>query len=126
MTPAIIPFAQDVVLIGGGHTHALLLRAWGMKPVAGARLTLINPAPSAPYTGMLPGHIAGHYDRDALEIDLVKLARHAGARLIFGMVEAIDRADRKVIVEGRPPISYDIASLDIGITSSKPPMFCAP
>ena len=120
MTPAIIPFAQDVVLIGGGHTHALLLRAWGMKPVAGARLTLINPAPSAPYTGMLPGHIAGHYDRDALEIDLVKLARHAGARLIFGMVEAIDRADRKVIVEGRPPISYDIASLDIGITSSMP------
>ncbi len=120
MTPASILLAQDVVLIGGGHAHALLLRAWGMKPVAGARLTLINPAPSAPYTGMLPGHIAGHYDRDALEIDLVKLARHAGARLIFGMVEAIDRADRKVIVMGRPPIPYDIASLDIGITSSMP------
>ena len=62
------PLVKDVVLVGGGHSHALLLRAWGGNPVAGARLTVINPAPSAPYTGMLPGHVAGHYDRDALEI----------------------------------------------------------
>ena len=53
-----IPLTQDVVLIGGGHTHALVLRKWGMRPLPGVRLTLINPGPMAPYTGMLPGHIA--------------------------------------------------------------------
>ena len=79
-----IPLTRDLVLIGGGHAHALAARMWGMKPVPGVRLTLINPGPTAPYSGMLPGHIAGHYTRDDLDIDLVKLARFAGARLILG------------------------------------------
>ncbi len=115
-----VPYAKEVVLIGGGHAHALLLRRWGMKPVPGARLTLINPAPTAPYTGMLPGFVAGHYDREALEIDLVKLARFADARLILGMVEAIDPDTRRLSLAGRPPIPFDLASIDIGITSEMP------
>jgi selenide, water dikinase len=115
-----LPLTRDVVLIGGGHTHALLLRRWGMSPLPGARLTLISPAPSAPYTGMLPGHIAGHYSRDALEIDLVRLTRHAGARLILARAEQIDRAGRRVHVSGRPPVAYDLVSVDIGVTSALP------
>ena len=117
---ATLPLTQDVVLIGGGHTHALLLRAWGMNPLPGARLTLINPDPAAPYSGMLPGHVAGHYPRDALMIDLVRLARFAGARLILGRATGIDRTRRHVLVPGRAPIRYDIASLDIGVTSEMP------
>ncbi len=119
-TDAALPLTRDLVLVGGGHAHALLLRAWGMQPLAGARLTLISPEPTAPYTGMLPGHIAGHYPRDALEIDLVRLARHAGARLILGRAEGIDRQARRIHVPGRPPVAYDVASLDIGITASMP------
>ncbi len=119
MTPD-LPLTRDIVLIGGGHAHALLLRAWGMDPLPGARLTLINPTATAPYTGMLPGHVAGHYSRDALEIDLVRLARFAGARMIFGHVTEIDRAAKTLEVPGRPPVAYDYASLDIGITSNMP------
>ncbi len=115
-----VPLTRDVVLIGGGHAHALVLRRWGMRPLPGARLTVINPDPSAPYTGMLPGHVAGHYSRDALEIDLVRLARFAGARVILGRAEGIDRATRRVRVTGRGDIAYDIASIDIGITSDLP------
>ena len=70
-----LPFTRDLVLIGGGHTHALVLRKWGMDPLPGARLTVINPGPTAPYSGMLPGFVAGHYTRDELDIDLVRLAR---------------------------------------------------
>ena len=114
------PLVSDVVLIGGGHAHALLLRQWGMKPVPGVQLTLINPAATAPYTGMLPGYVAGHYDRDALEIDLVRLARFAGARIVFGTVTGIDRSEKRLSVLGHPDIVYDIASLDIGITSDMP------
>ncbi|MGC9368410.1 MAG: selenide, water dikinase SelD [Paracoccaceae bacterium] len=114
------PLTRDLVLIGGGHTHALVARMWGMKPVPGVRLTLINPGPTAPYSGMLPGMIAGHYTRPDLEIDLVKLARFAGARLVLGRAVGIDRAARLVQVEGRAPIFYDIASVDIGITTELP------
>lgn len=114
------PMTDDVVLIGGGHTHALVLRMWGMKPMAGARLTLINPGPTAPYSGMLPGHIAGHYARAELDINLVKLARFAGARLIIGAAEGIDLDARTVQVPGRPPIAFDLCSVDIGVTARMP------
>lgn len=115
-----IPLTRDLVFVGGGHCHALVLKMWAMKPLPGVRLTLINPDPSAAYSGMLPGHVAGHYPRAALQIDLVRLARHAGARLILGRAVAIDRAARRVIVPGRAAIAYDIASIDIGITSAMP------
>ena len=111
------PLVKELVLLGGGHTHALVVRRWGMRPVPGVRLTLINPGPTAPYTGMLPGHVAGHYAREALDIDLVRLARFAGARLILGAADAIDPVARRVRVPGRAPIAYDLLSVDIGITS---------
>ena len=63
-----IPFTRDLVLVGGGHAHALVLKFWGMKPLPGVRLTVINPEPMAPYTGMLPGYIAGHSVRDLKEV----------------------------------------------------------
>ena len=115
-----LPLTRDLVLIGGGHTHALVLRKWGMLPLPGARLTVINPTPTAAYSGMLPGFIAGHYSRDELDIDLVKLARFAGARVILGAATGIDTSARQVQVPGRPPIAYDVASIDVGITCEMP------
>ncbi|QFU08119.1 Selenide, water dikinase [Rhodobacteraceae bacterium THAF1] len=120
----ILPQTRDIVLIGGGHAHALVLRRWGMSPLAGARLTVVNPGPTAPYTGMLPGFVAGHYDRDTLEIDLVRLARFAGARLILGHATALDRGARSIDIEdtilGPRTIQFDAASIDIGIHSEMP------
>ncbi len=115
-----LPLMKNVVLIGGGHSHALVLRKWAMKPLAGARLTVINPSATAPYTGMLPGFVAGHYERDELDIDLVRLARFADARLVIGAVSHVDRQARTIEVPGRPPIPYDVCSIDIGITSAMP------
>ena len=115
-----LPLTRDLVLIGGGHTHALLLRKWGMTPLPGARVTIINPGPTAPYSGMLPGFVAGHYARDELDIDLVRLARFAGARIVLGAVDGIDIDRREVRVPGRPPVAFDVASINIGITSDMP------
>ena len=108
------------MLIGGGHTHALVLRSWGMNPLPGVRVTVINPGPTAPYSGMLPGFVAGHYTRDELDIDLVKLARFAGARIINGYATGIDKDAQTIQVAGRPPIAYDVAAVDVGITSAMP------
>jgi selenide,water dikinase len=65
---------------------------------------------------MLPGYIAGHYTYDACHIDLRKLAVASGARLIHGEATGIDRAQRAVLLANRPPIPYDVLSLDIGST----------
>lgn len=115
-----LPLIKNVVLIGGGHAHALVLRKWAMKPVAGVRLTVINPTATAPYTGMLPGFVAGHYQRDELDIDLVRLARFANARLVLGAATEIDRQAKTIAVAGRPPIPYDVCSINVGITSAMP------
>lgn len=114
------PQTRDLVFVGGGHAHALVLLRWAMNPLAGARLTVIDPNPTAPYTGMLPGLIAGHYGQADLEMNLVALARHAGARLVLGRASGLDPVARQVLVDGRPPIAYDVASVDVGITSNLP------
>lgn len=115
-----VPLTKDLVLIGGGHTHALILRKWGMSGLPGVRVTLINPGPTAPYSGMLPGFVAGHYSRDDLDIDLVRLARFAGARIIMGRATALDPDARTITIAGRGKIAYDVASVDVGITSEMP------
>jgi selenide,water dikinase len=115
-----LPLTHDIVLIGGGHAHVLVLRKWGMRPLPGARMTLINPGPTAPYSGMLPGFVAGHYRREELDIDLVRLARFAGARVVIGAAEQLDLANRQVHVPGRVPVGFDLCSVDIGITSDMP------
>ncbi len=91
-----------------------------MDPLPGLRLTLVNPGPAAPYTGMLPGLIAGHYARDEIMIDLVRLARLCGARLILDRATGLDLAARTVRLAGRPPLAFDLCSIDIGIGSDLP------
>ncbi len=105
---------KDIVLIGGGHSHALLLRMWAMQPMPGVRLTLISDTPMAAYSGMLPGVIAGHYGEDELLLDLVKLCRFAGARFIHATVTGIDHQAQSVQLQGRPAIGFDYASINIG------------
>lgn len=113
-----LPFTRDLVLLGGGHTHALVLQKWAMAPVPGIRLTLVTPEVKAPYTGMLPGLVAGHYATADLEIDLVGLARRSGARLIVDRARTVDIASRHVALEGRPALRYDALSINVGISSS--------
>ena len=72
---------RDIVLVGAGHAHVGVLRAFAMNPVPGARLTLLTREVDTPYSGMVPGHVAGFYGHDEVHIDAGPLARRAGARL---------------------------------------------
>src|SRR5256885_5870379 len=111
-----VPIAQDLVLVGGGHAHVHVLKRFGMRPVPGVRLTLVTRDVETPYSGMLPGYVAGLYSFAECHIDLVRLARFADARLIRDEAIGLDRSARRVICQAHPPIRYDVVSLDIGST----------
>ena len=108
------PVATDVVLVGGGHSHVAVLKRFGMRPAPGVRLTLVSRDLLTPYSGMLPGLVAGHYLPEQAHIDLRKLARFANARLIHAPATGLDLDRRQVFAAGRPPIGFDLLSLDIG------------
>ena len=110
------PVLRDIVLIGGGHSHVGVMRMFAMQPVPGVRLTVLCRDTDTPYSGMLPGYIAGHYGFDDVHIDLRRLAQFAGARFIRAQVTGIDRTAKRVLLSGRPPVPYDIASINIGST----------
>ena len=107
---------RDIVLVGGGHSHVGVLRRFGMRPEPGVRLTVICTTTDTPYSGMLPGYIAGHYGFDDVHIDLSRLAVFAGARFFRDDVTGLDRARRLVLCRNRPPVPYDVCSINIGST----------
>lgn len=111
------PIARELILVGGGHSHVQLLRRFAMAPLpADVRVSLVVDRPVATYSGMVPGRVAGDYTDEALEIDLVPLARKARARLILSPASHLDAGARRLHLPGRPPLAYDLLSLNIGST----------
>jgi selenide,water dikinase len=110
----------EIVLLGAGHAHVEVLRRFAMRPDPTIHLTLIGREPETPYSGMLPGLIRGDYTFDQAHIDLAPLASMAQGRLIVAEAEAIDLESRSVLVAGRPPVGFDLLSIDIGGSVAMP------
>lgn len=87
-----------------------------MRAPPGVRTTLIAREPHTPYSGMLPGHIAGHYDYDQIHIDLGPLARAASARLVVDEVRGLDPDAGTIQLLDHPNFRFDVVSINSGAT----------
>ena len=107
---------RDIVLLGGGHAHVQVLKAFGMRPQPGLRLTIVAREAHSPYSGMLPGFVAGWYEWDDLHIDLARLAAFAGVRFVAAEATGLDLAAGCVRLAGRPSMRFDALSINTGGT----------
>ncbi len=116
------PARHRLVLAGGGHSHALVLRMWAMcparRPVATATF-LVSRHSTALYSGMVPGLVAGHYDRESCSIDLRRLCEVAGVTFLQAEISGLDPAARELLLEGRPPLRFERLSLDVGAVTAE-------
>ncbi|NEO14194.1 MULTISPECIES: selenide, water dikinase SelD [unclassified Moorena] len=119
MQPAPQPITTDLVLVGGGHSHAIALKKFAMKPLPGVRITLITDNAHTPYSGMLPGHVAGFYTYDEAHIDLRRLAVFSKAQLYLDQAIGLELTEKKVICANHPPVAFDYLSIDIGSTPAR-------
>jgi selenide,water dikinase len=65
---------------------------------------------------MLPGYLAGFYTFEEAHIDLRPLATLAQAEFCCDRAIALDLQQNKVLCANRPPIPFDVLSIDIGST----------
>ena len=87
-----------------------------MDRPAGIKISLVSDTALAPYSGMLPGLISGAYTHDEVHIDLRKLCLFSGAAFIDGKATGIDTTAKQLLLEGRPPMAYDVLSINTGST----------
>ena len=107
---------KNLLLIGGGHSHVEVIRRWGLAPEPGVAVTLISPDRHTPYSGMLPGHIAGHYSFEDCHIDLDAVCAQAGVTRIGTSAGEIDFAARIARCGDGSGQFFDVLSIDTGST----------
>ena len=111
------PARQLLVLAGGGHTHALLLRRWIMRPESkppDTAVFLVNRCSTSLYSGMVPGLVAGLYPRDACAIDLRDLCRRAGVTFVEAEITGVDPGRHELQLQGRPALRFNVLSINVG------------
>ncbi|MEB3200320.1 MAG: selenide, water dikinase SelD [Synechococcaceae cyanobacterium] len=114
---------QQLLLAGGGHTHALLLRRWLMQPglrPTDSRITLVSRRGMALYSGLIPALVAGRVTLEQAAIDLRDLCRRAGVAFVQAEICGLDPARRELHLQGRPPLRFDRLSLDVGAVTAAP------
>src|SRR3954454_13775546 len=111
---ASLPTEKNVVLVGAGNAHLVFLKRWGMRPLPGVAVTLVNESAVVPYSAMVPAHIGGDYTWDEITIDLVRLCQTVKARFVAARAAGLDPAGRRVLFAARPPLAYDAVSVGLG------------
>jgi len=107
---------KHLVLVGGGHSHAIALRNFAQSPIPNTKITLISDVSHAPYSGMIPGYIAGFYNWADCHINLHQLAQLAGATVIQAPAIGLDLTQKLVKFNQSESINFDVVSINIGST----------
>lgn len=108
--------ARKLILLGGGHAHALALPILARQLPPNTEISLLSLSRFTPYSGMLPGVIAGHYSADDCHIDLSLLCKKSRAKFVECEAIGIDTDQQQVLTSDGKAIDFDLLSIDTGAT----------
>lgn len=133
---------KRLILVGAGHAHAQVLKKLTREPLQDVETIVVSPHGLAPYSGMVPGWLAGQYAFKDISIDFARLSKAAGAKWIQAHLHSLDPDDRRLSLSLHPDcpfddiyrnshdsitpghqlteIDYDVLSLNVGSTLYPP------
>ncbi|MFZ9753318.1 MAG: selenide, water dikinase SelD [Cyanobium sp.] len=115
------PPRHQLLLAGGGHSHAMVLLRWLMRPQrrpAGTLITLVSRSSTALYSGTLPALVAGLLELKDCRIDLRALCARAGVSFVRAEILGLDPEARLLWLAERPPLRFERLSLDVGAVTA--------
>ncbi|WP_115118747.1 selenide, water dikinase SelD [Synechococcus sp. UW105] len=107
--------SDHLILAGGGHSHALLLKRWAMQPLKRPKglITLVSSSSASLYSGLVPAYIAGLNTLNGISIDIRWLAQQAGVAFIQAKITGLN-PDGTLLLLNRPALPFDRLSLNVG------------
>lgn len=105
---------KTIVLVGAGNAHLQVARMWPMKGLANVRLVLVNDTWEVPYSALIPACLSGEISPSKALLDLVKICARTKTEFVKDTVQAVDLKAKKVILENRAPLMFDVVSLNVG------------
>ncbi len=106
---------RTLLLAGGGLTHALYLANARRLLPDDVRVVLLSPERFVPFSGMLPGLVAGRTRFRDCHIDLGQLCRATDTELAFGRLTTLDLSQRRAHMDSGEVIHFDLISLNTGL-----------
>lgn len=120
-----LPEPRRLLLLGGGHAHVAVLKAFEKAPIGGLTVVLVSRQPLTPYSGMVPGCISGRYSEREAHLDLVCLSARAGVEFVQGEVKGLDLPFKEVLLDTGQRIPFDLLSVNTGSTPDITSVPCA-
>jgi pyridine nucleotide-disulfide oxidoreductase family protein len=111
---------KRLILAGAGHAHAQVLLDWVREPLPGVELVVVSPHALAPYSGMVPGWLAGRYRLEETVIDFAALCAAARCRFVQAELQALEPDRRQLSLSDGGTLAYDLLSLNVGSTLRPP------
>ncbi len=113
---------KKLLLIGGGHSHAIGLVAPSVSALSlmnNIDITIISDGETSAYSGILPAYIAGYYSPEDVFIPIKKIAERKGINFILDSLIDINADLKYVVCQSGKVINFDVLSIDIGSTPKK-------
>lgn len=106
---------KKILLLGAGHAHIQILHLLAHVDRSLFELTLISNHMYSSYSGMIPGYLAGQYEKSELQFDLQKICDRYDYTFVLGEAILLQASENNLQISDGTIHKYDICSINIGI-----------